>query len=646
MVEEIEKDLRMKVPHLGFHTVYTNDQLNEIDTVHAIRIKTHRSEARKNPMSSDAKKLLELQLNPLVDSWIDWCSYQTSRPTIGTAFLALPFNPLSDELDGHFTDFCQRTDREAAKTLPDPHMLGHFLHWYGHLHKYVLKTAQAELLAGKASEPKKGELDVDKLLEDLKDWKGPWCYQHPVGKPVGSEVPEGYQHTVDYDYFFQPQSRYCRENKCPLEFGTVSNNNIRRSLVEFHRVLWAGGWTCIRKRAIELLSSANSPVWAPAMTGEQREEKKAGDIPDEIMFKLWKDAFGRMMINEDGKLGTTGDFGRPAAGSPGYHKALLSAHTHFKSVLKHNNEETLKKLRDLDTAAKKLQELNRYRVDFPTQRPDRTDLLLKIEIVKKVSAGLESHKACGFTWWDDFRLWYWEQIDYYDGRLPTTTQIGHSQDASQDSSAPQRGPPASNQPASLPPDRPSALSQDESERATQHSSLREPAVQAVGSIPLLPAKWDIWDLLNFLGLLNKEDHLQRDIERSSRRYSREEIHNYTLVGGQPVFTHVDEHDARERCHWPLLSTPVCAIELPPQLKWHQIYAIALYLALGFSADPKLNRMASFMLADDTGLGKTWTMAALISILTHYHQKRLEDPTWIAPVMASWKPDIFTDMFAE
>lgn len=99
-------------------------------------------------------------------------------------------------------------------------------------------------------------------------------------------------------------------------------------------------------------------------------------------------------------------------------------------------------------------------------------------------------------------------------------------------------------------------------------------------------------------------------------------------------------EARGRCRWPYLDRKV-------ELFWHQIDHITVYLALAFSGDAEHNRVASALLADDAGLGKTHIMAALIAILKYYHDRMIEDPSWKgAPVMASWKPEFFTGPFAE
>lgn len=137
--------------------------------------------------------------------------------------------------------------------------------------------------------------------------------------------------------------------------------------------------------------------------------------------------------------------------------------------------------------------------------------------------------------------------------------------------------------------------------------------------------------------------------------------NVVMDKGEPRRVHPDIHRARTLIQWPyfkaqdedsLVNEQLWAEQLrrdpdaQPSDKTHaplcprsyQMAAVAHIVARGYIWNDWCPRYWSTLLADCTGLGKTWIMPMVFTLL-RYHRTRLADDNYRPPVTTEWS-DIF------
>lgn len=99
--------------------------------------------------------------------------------------------------------------------------------------------------------------------------------------------------------------------------------------------------------------------------------------------------------------------------------------------------------------------------------------------------------------------------------------------------------------------------------------------------------------------------------------SRAEVHaHHPDANGKVVYDHPKNHAAREHVNMPYhrgeKGVPRRHDTVQPLS--HQLETVSNVISCGFSPNPAINAVDSFILADGIGLGKTRTMASLIATL--------------------------------
>lgn len=641
---ELEAGLSKVVPHQGFRLVLGQEQLELVSKAkNLLIIKTHYSDTFKQAKS--AKEASKAHINPRIHSWVEMCKRHGKGATIGTFFAALPFNPYHTTT---YEAFCIRMDPSLKETMFNGHEVRHLLWRFGQHFKQTLHLGRIELLAGKASEGGKSEFDPRRIWnETLRPWGGPWRYTHPIGVPVSEDIerPDMFTARLGYEYEFGPHSRYCSpqgEGSSNFSRGSISHNTLPALLVEMLALVFVDGFHCMLARAIELLSSGESPVWASAVDPKARR-KKLPRIPDEVLYQVWKEVWPKEMMNQ-GHLGSQ----IPAEQlPPNYDQRLQTAHGHFRAILTNKNKTLASTLiKDLDGEILQLEELNSWRVDHRDTPPSYNALRSKVAYLKRANEMMDRHKAKAYAWHTEFNDWFWSEWERAEAeekerqggqgerRRPESTtamMVSHRRALAAMGPSPPGSPHSarserSERSVSPPPGR------QRSESTPEPVEVGSETPIATGNLPRAPSSWDPRDYIVALGIeavQDATDNLAISTYEARRRRGESDR------GPDPRV-----REARGRCRWPYLDRKV-------ELFWHQIDHITVYLALAFSGDAEHNRVASALLADDAGLGKTHIMAALIAILKYYHDRMIEDPSWKgAPVMASWKPEFFTGPFAE
>ncbi|WOO81671.1 uncharacterized protein LOC62_03G005194 [Vanrija pseudolonga] len=134
--------------------------------------------------------------------------------------------------------------------------------------------------------------------------------------------------------------------------------------------------------------------------------------------------------------------------------------------------------------------------------------------------------------------------------------------------------------------------------------------------------WDVYDLVCFLGI----DELQTDeVRTGAPLIDRGKAHQKKSDGS---YLYPNDHAIRSACQFPFF------LDRTPRL--HQLWAVATYFALAFSGDSRFNKVAHYLIADATGLGKTTMMAMIVAYHVWLKHRLREDPTFVAPVMAPEK----------
>lgn len=113
-----------------------------------------------------------------------------------------------------------------------------------------------------------------------------------------------------------------------------------------------------------------------------------------------------------------------------------------------------------------------------------------------------------------------------------------------------------------------------------------------------PRAWDVYDLVCFLGI----DELQTDeVRAGAPLIDRGKAHQKDTNGS---YLYPEDHALRSACQFPFF------LDRTPRL--HQLWAVATYFALAFSGDSRFNKVAHYLIADATGLGKTTMMAMIVT----------------------------------
>lgn len=184
----------------------------------------------------------------------------------------------------------------------------------------------------------------------------------------------------------------------------------------------------------------------------------------------------------------------------------------------------------------------------------------------------------------------------------------------------------------------------------------ESAKQTLESVPevastLLPPLWDIFDLCTYLGV--DRMFLEEDLSRI-RGIDRVLAHQHKRIGQSThvSFLRSDDHQARSTCYFPYWnlhhlheidvqdeSGAITRQHPPIQLQFHQLALLAEVFGRRYSDDPEVQLQYGVILADEVGLGKTWSMAAAIALHRFHCDQLTRDPNFLPPVMRSVKPQV-------
>lgn len=130
-----------------------------------------------------------------------------------------------------------------------------------------------------------------------------------------------------------------------------------------------------------------------------------------------------------------------------------------------------------------------------------------------------------------------------------------------------------------------------------------------------PTEWDSYDLCCYLGIHGIQPE---EVREKAFRISR-------------TTTDPEERKIRSGCVFPYLArTP----------KFHQLWCVAQYFSQAYSGDKRIRDVRRFIIADDTGLGKTTEMAMILAYRLFICVQQRNSADFMAPVMRPRKPYVF------
>ncbi|KAL1410707.1 hypothetical protein Q8F55_001649 [Vanrija albida] len=147
-----------------------------------------------------------------------------------------------------------------------------------------------------------------------------------------------------------------------------------------------------------------------------------------------------------------------------------------------------------------------------------------------------------------------------------------------------------------------------------------------------PCTWDVYDLISFLGI---EELQTNEVWTLAPLIDRAKAHK---KDGNGKYLHPGDHAIRSACTFPFLTGRT------PRL--HQLWAVATYFALAYSGDSRYHKVANYIIADATGLGKTTTMVMIATYLAWLKQRLRDDPTFTTPVMQPQKAYLMVGQWKE
>lgn len=217
----------------------------------------------------------------------------------------------------------------------------------------------------------------------------------------------------------------------------------------------------------------------------------------------------------------------------------------------------------------------------------------------------------------------------------------------------------------------------ENEDPDQLRTTRQAADQLLGSSYGVDdyMKWDMWTLAVHLGLdtLQPPWNQQYAAEVAEQMQCDPDFDPHAITqgpdgcplldeDGEPVWLHPQAHSVRSTIIWPYFNAFDPHQPLNPQAwqeaidkagttppspspathrclspKWHQVVAIANILDRGYVCNPWSPNYWTTVLADETGLGKTWIPLMLLTILRYHRVQSQHDPQYAPPVMSYDKP---------
>jgi hypothetical protein len=317
------------------------------------------------------------------------------------------------------------------------------------------------------------------------------------------------------------------------------------------------------------------------------------------------------MNHDNHSVNRYGHYGPSSTASDSIQGANKAMSDTLFATLKNPYTELLKVLRVHDNNVNNLNDLNDHRLSNTNPQLSKKELIEKLATVDRALAQYAKSGAVFHDWLPALGDWLRDLVASSDNdplSSPGSVEVS--------SNIQPQGQTASNS------TNPGPAAQDGSDERIEiapHSAIkphtpRKPHAQ----VQLGGFTHTDMDMHDLIGYLNIGEFQDRARLRSSPRSELTSAQAHHHEDG--VYSHPDLHIDREIINIPFLR-PISTKHRSTgfervQPRHHQVDTAALQLARGFSGDERLNRVDTFILADEPGLGKTWTLSSYHAVTSY------------------------------